>query len=307
MLTTDRAMEVVRLVNNALVRPEEALAREDMGAMHAALAPHLRNWAVSSQGLNRDVLMVSAVGSVNYDLVVETSDLDMKAVYLPDFQDFYRGKFPKFSLVTDDFDCELHPAPAFCNHALKGNINFFEPLYARACLATPDFILIMHKHLRPLVEMNIAMTALATFFTAEQQNKGANAEAGQFFNSKKGAMAIRCLVFLINLLDTGEFVLRPGEPFREQILRLKRGEMPWHEYVGLYQELHDTAQKMTFYSMERGVGHVLSDRVNDLDEKDSPEWNELRADMDNQLMTMVRRHIEMEHRDQLLEAGWKTR
>ncbi len=122
MLTPDKAIDAVRFVHGALSAPESVIARAGMGAIHTALAPSLETW-VTECGGTRDILMVSASGSVNYNLVTEDSDLDMKATYLPSFADYYHGKFPKFNFVTDEFDCELHPAHKFVQFVLKGPLN----------------------------------------------------------------------------------------------------------------------------------------------------------------------------------------
>ena len=306
MLTKAAAQETVRLVYDALEDPSVALDREEVGPVHAALAPHLRNWQVNGEGKERRMLHVSSAGSINYDLVVPTSDLDLKAVYLPDFSDYYFGKFPKFSFVTDRFDCELHPVHHFVEHSLKGNINFFEFLFAECALATPPWIHIQHVYLEPLVKMNVKTTALATFFTAEQQLKGTKyIEGTDGWNSKKGAMAIRCLVFLIHMLDTGEFELKPKGEIRQAILRLKTGEMPWHEFVGLYEELHATAKGMMFSHFKNGGDFTWTDMVEDMDGNMSAKWMELRQGLDVELMRMVREPIELGYRDQLMQAGWK--
>ncbi len=307
MLNKKDAQETVRLVLAALENPIPAIEREDMGPVHAALAPHLRNWATSYVGSERKVLLVASAGSINYDLVVPTSDLDLKAVYLPDLKDYYSGKFAKFDFVTDRFDCELHPVHHFVQHALKGNINFFEFLYAEASLATPSFIWIMQTYLQPLVEMNIKATALATFFTAEQADKGTKYSIpSEPWGYKKGSMAIRCLAFLIHLLDTGEFSLKPTGALRETIIGLKQNKVEYYTYAGVYEELRDTAMKMMFTRFENGGNFEWTDRVEELDGNMSQEWMELRSGMDAELLKMVREPIELGYRDQLMQAGWRN-
>ncbi len=296
MLDKDTALEGVRFVMDALSDPESAIDRE--GDLHTALAPHLRNWVASSPDGLRTTLMVSAVGSVNYGTVVETSDLDMKAVYLPNLRDFYGNSFPKFSFTTDRFDCELHPAHTFAKHVLKGNINFFEFLYSKACLATPDFIYIMKVILTPMVEMNAKMTALASYFTAEQSNKGTGyVNPDEPWGHKKASQAIRILAFLIHLLDTGKFDIVTAEPFRTAVVRLKRDEMPWAEYVQLYDELHDTAKGMMFRHFNNGGDFEWTDAVQDMDGTGTNHWNDLRGQLDDALIRMVREPIELAHRD----------
>ena len=299
----------VRFVYDAIQRPEEALQREDMGGLHTALAPHLRNWMESQGTLKRSVSMVSAVGSVNYGTVVESSDLDMKAVYMPTLEDLFHDRCPKFSFVTDEFDCELHPAHHFCKHVLKGNINFFEFLYARggACLAEPDFIYVMKSLLTPLVEMNVVLTCMASYFTALQQDKGIGyGTPGEPWSHKKASHAIRILAFLIELIDTGKFNIVTAEPFRAPVIRLKTGEMQWPEYRELFAEMQDTAKGMLFKRWVDGGNYEHTDRVLALDGTNTPEWTALRAELDRELIKQIRWPIELAYQRQLQEQGWRS-
>ena len=291
MLTVSRAQDAVRFVNEALSSPRDVVVREDMGELHAALVPHLRNW-IESGGEDRQVVMVAAVGSLNYECVVPSSDLDMKAIYLPSFRDLYFGKFPKFSFVTPEFDCELHPMHHFKQHVLKGNMNFFEPLYSKAALITPDLIFATTP-LKKLVEMNVMQTCLATYFTAEQQHKkcgGWNTECPEYW-SKHASHAIRLLTFLINLLDTGEFELVPRWPLRKPVLNLKMHLMPHEEYKELYHELHEAAQSMMFTHFVNGNDYEFTDRVLELDGTKTGEWARLNEEVDEELMKLLKERI----------------
>ena len=131
MMTQQKAVDTVAFVYDALNNPEEVIAREGMGAIHDALRPALKTWTNECGG-SRKIMMAAAVGSVNYDLLNESSDLDLKAIYMPNFADFYHAKFPKINFVTDAFDCELTPAHKYVEYVLKGSLNHFEPLVSTA-------------------------------------------------------------------------------------------------------------------------------------------------------------------------------
>ncbi len=291
MLTVSKAQDAVRFVNEALTSPRDVVEREGMGELHAALAPHLRNW-IESGGEDRHVVMVTAVGSLNYDCVVPSSDLDMKAVYLPSFRDLYFGKFPKFSFVTPEFDCELHPMHHFKQHVLKGNMNFFEPLYSKAALITPDLIFVTTP-LKKLVEMNVMQTCLATFFTAEQMHKksGSSVDWKETWTPKQASHAIRLLTFLINLVDTGEFELVPRWPLRKPVLNLKMHQMPQQEYNELYHELHGAAKDMMFTRFVNGSNFEFADKVRELDGTKTTEWVRLHKEVDDELMKLIKERI----------------
>lgn len=291
MLSVSKAQDAIRFVNEALSSPRDVAEREGMGELHAALAPHLRNW-IESGGEERQVVMVTAVGSLNYDCVVPSSDLDMKAVYLPSFRDLYFGKFPKFSFVTPEFDCELHPMHHFKQHVLKGNMNFFEPLYSKAALITPNLIFATTP-LKKLVEMNVMQTCLATFFTAEQMHKKSAPTVPGLTpsESKQASHSLRLLTFLINLLDTGEIELVPRWPLRKPVLSLKMHQMPQQEYNELYEELHGAAKDMMFRHFTNGSDYEFTDRVHELDGTKTEEWTRLNEEVDDELMRLIKEHI----------------
>ena len=291
MMSVSRAQDAVNFVKEALTFPGDSLDREDMGELHAALVPHLRNW-IESGGEERDIVLVAAVGSLNYNCVVPGSDLDMKAVYLPSFRDLYYGKFPKFSFATPQFDCELHPMHHFKQHVLKGNMNFFEPLYSKAMVMMPTLGAAVTP-LKTLVEMNVAQTVLASYFTAEQMHKksGSSTTWKESWDSKQGSHAIRLLTFLIHLLDTGEFELTPKWSLRKAILSLKMHMMEQRQYKGLYEELHDAAKDMMFKHFVNGSDYEFTDRVLDLDGTKTVEWNCLNEEVDNELMKLIKERI----------------
>ncbi len=284
MMTQEKAVDAVRFVFDALENPSEIISREGMGVIHDALKPALKTWTNECNG-NRNILMVAAVGSVNYDLLNESSDLDLKAIYMPKFSDFYHAKFPKINFVTDAFDCELTPAHKYVEYVLKGSLNHFEPLVSKASLARPDFIHIMHDYLVPMTEMNvIAMTKAAWFMAMKAHHDAVRA----VWKPKKAANALRILMFLITYMDEGRFEYAPTGVCKDAIMRLKDGTMGELEYDSLYTELYDMAQMLVFASYQHEPRkYELSKQVLGMDETRSPKWTEMRAELDKEMMKLV--------------------
>jgi len=190
--------------------------------------------------------------------------------------------------VTSEFDCELHPIHHFKQHMLKGNMNFFEPLYSRAVWMSPGLEPAFTR-LKKMVEMNAMQTVLASFFTADQQHKKCDegdTEHPEFW-SKHASHGIRLLTFLINFLDTGEFNLVPRWPLRKAVLNLKMHSMPHNEYVELYRELHGAAKDMMFKRFVNGSDYEFTDRVLELDGTKTGEWARLNEEVDDSLMHLV--------------------
>jgi hypothetical protein len=284
MMTKQKAVDTVRFVSDALTDPEEIISREGMGVIHDALKPALKTWTNECNG-KRDILLTAAVGSVNYDLLNDSSDLDLKAVYMPNFSDFYHGQFPKFNFVTDAFDCELAPAHKYVEYVLKGSLNHFELLVSTASLARPDFIHIMHKYLVPMTEMNVINMVKAAWFMGMKAHLDA---VRSTWKPKKAANALRIMTFLITYLDEGRFEYVPTGAIRDAIMRLKNKTMEELEYASLFEELHDTA-KMMAYTMyqDQPRKYELSKQVLGMDQTHTPKWTEMRAELDKEMMALI--------------------
>ena len=285
MMTPKKAGDTVDFLFDILANPKFTTTRSDMGGIHAALAPDLKKWVEDCEG-TREILMVSPVGSVNYDLINDDSDLDVKSIYMPNLVDYYRGSFPQFNFVTDAFDCQLSAAHKFVTFVLKGSMNHFEPLYALQCKARPDFVYIMHRYLQPMVEMNVKSTVRAAWFMGLKAHDDAVKNA---WKPKKAANALRILIFLITYLDEGKFVFTPTGPIRDAIMRLKAGEMEQNEYCNLYIALYETARGMAFDPYIDRSYYTYSKDVIARDHSNTPEWEDLNNGLEADMIKIIER------------------
>lgn len=275
----------VTLVYDLLDDLEFTLRNPDMSIVHGALAQHIHDYAKHHKG--RSVAFASAVGSINYGVMTADSDLDMKVVYYPSFEDLYFGRNDRFSFVSDVLDCELHPMTNYRKHVLKGNINFFEPLFSETLCSdheTKLILLIMKK----LVFMNVGATVLATYFTAEQMFKGIGYVVGDKTDFKKASHAIRLLAFLMDLVNHGEFRLKPSESLRYIIIDIKNGNIEHTEYLDMYESMHEDAKNMIFKRFTNGGDFEFADTVKDMDETKTPEWNSLNHTLDELIMDKIK-------------------
>ena len=106
-------------------------------------------------------MFMSVVGSQNYGTAVESSDTDIKVVYLPTFEEFYRNKFQHMDTGSPEGDdYTLHPAHEFLRHAFKGNMNFWEVFFADSLEINWKFwnesgeMRMFFSHCRDIVTMN---------------------------------------------------------------------------------------------------------------------------------------------------------
>ena len=81
---------------------------------------------------NRKTLFKAVVGSFNYNLNDEKSDLDYKIFMLPLFEDmFYNRKPFAYDYKEDNADYDCHDVRKLTNLLHKSNINFLEILFSR--------------------------------------------------------------------------------------------------------------------------------------------------------------------------------
>lgn len=80
---------------------------------------------------NREIMLKSSVGSVNYNLVTADSDKDYKFFVMPTFDDVYDSNYFSKSIVSDTVDYTVHDIRKLPHLIEKGNINFLEVLFAK--------------------------------------------------------------------------------------------------------------------------------------------------------------------------------
>ncbi|MCK4500382.1 nucleotidyltransferase domain-containing protein, partial [Candidatus Babeliales bacterium] len=77
-----------------------------------------------------NIAFASVVGSHNYGTANENSDIDVKVVYWPTFEQFYKNSFKTSDIHSEDIDITTHPIQKYMRYVFKGNMNFFEPFFS---------------------------------------------------------------------------------------------------------------------------------------------------------------------------------
>jgi len=87
-------------------------------------------------------VFASVVGSHNYGTATEHSDVDMKVMYLPEFEEFFKNKFDRTSNAGPDafLDYTCHPFHEFVKHSFKGNMGFWEVWFSDHIRFNEEFI-----------------------------------------------------------------------------------------------------------------------------------------------------------------------
>ncbi|WP_329593317.1 nucleotidyltransferase domain-containing protein [Streptomyces sp. NBC_01362] len=197
------------------------------------------------EALVRDHTVYSCVmGSRAFGLATEGSDTDRRGVFLAPTPLFWRFEKPPTHAdgpAPEQFSWELE---RFCELALRANPNVLE------CLHSPlvEHIDDVGRELLSLRGAFLSRLAHQTFVRyASGQRKKLEADVRQY-----GAPRWKHAMHLLRLLGTGRDLLRTGEltievgAARDDLLAVKRGEVPWVEVERrmnrLMEESEETAR-----------------------------------------------------------------
>jgi len=190
---------------------------------------------VEEAELFRFVLFRSIVGSTAYGLAQEDSDVDRRGFYLPPAELHWSLAGVPEQLETDR-DEVYWEIEKFLRLALKANPNVLETLYSplvEYCDGLAAELLSMrHIFLSQYVHRTYNAYVLSQFKKLEQDLRN------------HGRLRWKHVINLIRLLLSGITVLREGfvplrvDQYRDRLLAIRRGEVPWEEVEGWRLNLH---------------------------------------------------------------------
>lgn len=99
-----------------------------------------KHLAVVQEKYGDRVVFISAVGSMNYGLFTETSDVDTKAVILPTYAEIVLKKPESVTLQINDEQCSVKDLRVYINELKKQGINVLETLVTNYYLVNGKFL-----------------------------------------------------------------------------------------------------------------------------------------------------------------------
>lgn len=178
------------------------------------------------EALVRDHTVYSCVmGSRAFGLATDGSDTDRRGVFLAPTPLFWRFDKPPTHVegpAEEQFSWELE---RFCELALRSNPHVLECLHSPLVERVDD----VGRELLSLRGAFLSQVAHRTFVRyAVAQRRKLEADVRQYGAPRwKHAMhLLRLLATCRDLLRTGELVIEVG-PAREELLAVRRGEVPW--------------------------------------------------------------------------------
>ncbi|HEV3201416.1 MAG TPA: nucleotidyltransferase domain-containing protein [Bryobacteraceae bacterium] len=213
--------------------PDESFRRADLKIFKQVQSevPGERHTAA----LFQFVIYRCIVGSTAYGLSQEGSDLDRRGFYLPPAElDWSLAGVPE-QLESDNEEVYWE-VEKFIRLALKANPNVLECLYSPLVeTCTPlagELIALRHIFLSQHVHRTYNAYVLSQFKKLEQDLRN------------RGEVRWKHVMHLIRLLLSGVEVLKHGfvplrvDEYRDRLLAIRRGEVPWQEVEGWRLALH---------------------------------------------------------------------
>ncbi|HWM91936.1 MAG TPA: nucleotidyltransferase domain-containing protein [Thermoanaerobaculia bacterium] len=214
--------------NNLTIRKHQQ--RQDLAAITAI--------GVEDDELFERVIYRCVVGSRAYGLDQEASDLDVRGIYLP-LADLHWSLYGVPEQIerkeTDEAYWEIQK---FLSMALKANPNVLECLYTpliELCRPPADELVAERsRFLSKMIYQTYNGYVLSQFKKLEQDLR----TAGEI-RWKHAMHLIRLQLAGITALSEGRVPVRVDGEYRERLLAIKRGEVPWAEIEAWRLDLHE--------------------------------------------------------------------
>jgi hypothetical protein len=193
--------------------------------------------ATKQGGLFNRVIYRCVIGSRAYGLDHEESDTDRRGIYVPPAELQWSLYGVPEQLECDETQEVYWEIRKFLVLALKANPTVLE------CLFTP-----LVEYATPLVKELLAMRSAFLSSMVYQTYNGyvmSQFKRMKVHERNHGEIKWKPVMHLIRLLISGTTVLREGavrvriDQYRERLLSVKRGEMPWEEVDRWRRELHE--------------------------------------------------------------------
>ncbi|MBN2290846.1 MAG: nucleotidyltransferase domain-containing protein [Pirellulales bacterium] len=192
---------------------------------------------LSTHGLFDRVIYRCVVGSRAFGLETEDSDTDRRGIYLPPADLHWSLYGVPGQLENQETEEAYWEIQKFLIMALKGNPNILE------CLYTPlvEYATPLARELLDMRDVFLSRLVYQTYngYVMSQFKKM------QKDLSNRGKAKPKHVMHLIRLLLSGIHVLREGfvpvdvGPYRDQLLAIKNGDMPWDDVEAWRLQLHE--------------------------------------------------------------------
>ena len=216
---------------------------------------------------SRDFLCISLIGSQNYNLADENSDVDSKLIVFPTLENIYRGSrmISSTHFMSDTNEhVDVKDIRAFFSLLEKENVNYSELLFTDNIIVNDYYLDLWNI----LVENREAIATCNKYKLMKSCKGICIRELGEAFeneslkmplgyNPKKVASGLRVLNFSMNIANSVSFAesLVYDDNDREIMLALKRGDEPYNlPYDKMYEYAMSLRETMSLLEENFNAG-----------------------------------------------------
>lgn len=223
----------------------------------------------------RKVVLVAKVGSVNYNLDDELSDVDYKVYVLPTEEDLYSGnRFVKSE--TGEVDYTVHDVRDLEKQLFKSNVNFVEVLFSVELTGHVPQMLELVQMREEVARMNLPYLYDACFGmmynklkTFDKGTKDTAPLVEKYGYCTKAFMTTyRGLDFLLRYHGNGftsfEKAVRYTDEEREFMLSMKHGAFTREEAKGMVDELRERLEVAKSDFKSKSLNEETNQKLHDL-------------------------------------------
>ncbi|WP_274917824.1 nucleotidyltransferase domain-containing protein [Streptomyces sp. WZ-12] len=177
--------------------------------------------------VEQHTILSVVVGSRAFGLATAASDVDRRGVYVAPTADFWRMVKPPTHVegpLPEQFAWEVE---RFCELALANNPNVLEVLHS-PLVEQHTALGAELRHLAPAFLSRKAYTTFARYANAQFVKAENRRERGSEPRWKHLMHMLRLMISGASLLESGTMHIDTG-PYRERLLAVRRGEVPWDE------------------------------------------------------------------------------
>lgn len=206
------------------------------------------------------IALSALVGSHNYNLNTESSDVDYKFFVFPTFDDLYTRTMYHKSIVTDEADYDIHDIRELPELLWKSHINYLEILYSVELSGNDELIKYIYAHRDEIAGCNPKQIYNACFHTAKHKQELMYRDSEVRHDSinrygydiKSAYHSLLYLLFIERYAKNWNYGLAlkfDGED-RKLLLSIKNGECSEEKIKSILKEAEDrvVAYKNIFHS-----------------------------------------------------------
>ena len=223
---------------------------------------------------DRKIVLKCVVGSNNYNLNTQNSDIDLKYFVCPTFEDLYNGTMYSTAKQSETLDYSCHDIRKLPELLWKGNINFVEVLFSVDHENAKELEWLfdnanIYSMMNPLGTVKAVMGMhVQKMNTLKKGTSTTQVLVDTFgYDTKQACHAARCLFFVSRLAETRNFAqalwFEDDDPQRKLLLDIKAGQYEYGQFLDMVRDFQPSPliKKLEETIPDKGLYKWLSTRI----------------------------------------------